>query len=258
MEEKIISNSEQIKELLETLVNKQTEITLFFKWRNNLNSAFNLVAKISNLSSDKNYISFYIRDIHDLLMQDFEIQYDSTIQAVFISELDRYNFNLQVTKIKKGEKEGYTIITDYPQEGTYRQIRRAVRLLNNLPEEINSSECYVYDVSLTGIGLLIPNQLNFSLQDEMAIELKVPTIFNDNSEYKDLEGIINIVRFSKYNENFQLVGAEFCQLSEINKALVYRYILQRKNEFLTHNHVMPAIDVLSIEPANCNNSVNNQ
>lgn len=250
MDQKIETTS-QIELIFRKLVNRSAELTVFFKWIDKQDSDFNLVVKISDIDFEQRQLIFSVTDVPETLLEGFFYQYDRKVHVSFIEDMLRYTFEMEALKIERNEEvDGFILYTTIPETGEFRQIRRAVRLLNNLPENLDPEVCYVYDISMTGLGLLTPPDLELPDTDLLDVELNVPILMGPKQYSKPLRVLAQLVRRAEYSLDHMLSGLEFVKLSEIDRALVYRYVLQRKNEFLTHKHIMPSMDVISIIPGN--------
>lgn len=248
--ERLIDDSSRINNLFENMALRNATVTLFFRWRNQDDSEINLVAHVAVCDIQSRRLELCVYDVGETVLQDFFDHYDKKMRMTFIDELNRYLYELEVQTVKSGLNEGSILITtQLPETGLWRQIRRSVRLINRLPDELEADICYVYDISATGVGLLCPLGVQLPADEKLKIEIEIPVVIGDRQYTQTLPLLTAVVRRADYSQNHLLVGLEIKDVDEMSESLIQKYITERRNEFLMHVQNMPGIEVVSITPA---------
>jgi c-di-GMP-binding flagellar brake protein YcgR len=133
---------------------------------------------------------------------------------------------------------------------TDRRNRKHIRIpIFNQPEletAAHPKAPYVIDISMTGIGIILPSDLDYALDETLTLEISVPCLLNEKSEYQNLSINARCVRKAPYASNHLHYGLEFILNDSFSQDIIYQYIISRKNELFSQTSELLALKILKI------------
>lgn len=231
----IIDQSTDIQNLLQFAYENQIEFIIYLT--TDLNQyVSNTMGKLSNINIIHKKLIFNIQNL-PLKNEKNYILKEKISKCFFLIKSFRYQFESQLEFINLQSPP--QLIISLPSRIEYRQNRRHVRIPNALNQiELDNHTPQLIDISVSGSAIIVPNISNIKTIQQ--IELNIPFLLEDLSNYQSVIIDVKTVREEAYNDHYRLLGLEFQNISVFNQDIIYQYIIARKNELLFHlNELLP-------------------